>query len=119
MTDDASPWAAAACAGSYDLFEAADQGNRWAAAEALRLCREVCPIVGICLETTLTYERRHSSDSIQLIAGGLTPSARAALLGLHLPNKTHARKKATAAEILPVQMPDKGLLCTNESAKET
>jgi len=94
MTDDTSPWAAAACAGRSDLYEHADTGGRWATAEALRLCREVCPIQGICLETTLAYEKTHGGDAITLIAGGMLPAARAELLGKRY-KPSHKKKAMT------------------------
>ena len=80
MTADTSPWADAACAGRSYLFEAADLGHRWATAECLRLCREVCPIRDFCLEAYLRFEAQPGAG-IELIAGGLEPQARAALLG--------------------------------------
>ena len=95
MTDDASPWAAAACADEWETFEAAGTGDRHAIWEALAMCR-ACPIIGTCLETTLRYEKAKGSGAIWFIAGGLTPSARAALLGLHLRrHDRHHKKKAT------------------------
>ena len=93
MTDDANPWSAAACAGRSYLYESADLGHRWATAECLRLCREVCPIRDFCLEAYLRFEAI-PGNGIELIAGGMLPAQRAALLGKRY-RDTH-RKKATA-----------------------
>jgi len=94
MTADTSPWAQAACAGRSHLYEFADQGERWAVREALRLCHS-CPIIALCLESTLAYEAdpRHGGDSIHLIAGGMLPAQRAALLGKRYRN--HHQKVTT------------------------
>ena len=95
MTDDANPWSAAACAGRSYLYESADLGHRWATAECLRLCREVCPIQDICLESTLAYERTNGGDSIHLICGGMLPAQRAALLGKRYRNHHQTLKVTT------------------------
>jgi hypothetical protein len=97
VTADTSPWSAAACAGRSYLYEAADLGHRWATAECMRLCREVCPIQALCLESTLAYEAdpRHGGDSIHLIAGGMLPAQRAALLGKRYRNHHQTLKVTT------------------------
>jgi len=98
MTADGTSWREqAACAGRYTLFEAADTGGRWAQTACLRLCREVCPVVADCLESTLAYEAdpRHGGDSIQLIAGGMLPAQRAALLGKRYRNHHQTLKVTT------------------------
>jgi len=94
VTADANPWAQAACAGKSHLYEFADQGERWATAACLNLCG-ACPIQGLCLESTLRYEAdpRHGGDSIHLIAGGMLPAQRAALLGKRYRNH-HQKVKA-------------------------
>jgi len=95
MTADASPWIAAACADEWETFEAADGSDRLAIRAALAMCHS-CPIIGICLETTLRYEAEHGVGAIHFIQGGLTPAARAALLGLRLRGADrHHKKKAT------------------------
>jgi len=95
MTDDTSPWVDAACADEWETFEAADTGDRDAIRDALLLCR-ACPIIGACLETTLRYEKAKGAGAIWFVAGGLTPSARADLLGVHLRrHDRHHKKKAT------------------------
>jgi len=90
VTDN--PWSLAACAGSYELYEAADAGDLRAVHDCLATCR-ACPIIGHCLESTLAYESTHTQDHIHLIAGGLKPSARAALLGKRYRN--HYQKVTT------------------------
>jgi len=95
MTTETSPWADAACADEWETFEAADTGDRAAVRDALNLCH-ACPIIGICLETTLRYEAEKGVGAIHFIQGGLTPAERAALLGLHLRrHDRHHKKKAT------------------------
>jgi len=86
-----------ACAGKFDLFERADQGDRQAQAEALTLCRERCPVLAACLEVTLRFEKAQNTGAIFFIAGGMTPTARAALLGLHLRRHDRHPKKATTS----------------------
>ena len=103
-----------ACAGQWETFEMADTGDRAAVRDALAMCHS-CPVLATCLETTLRYEKAKGSGAIHFIAGGLTPDARANLLGLRL--RHHDRHPKKAAGILPVQMPDKALSCTNEMAK--
>ena len=94
MTADTSPWALAACAGRSHLYEAADTGSRWATAECLRLCRS-CPIQAFCLESTLAYEKANGGDFIHLIAGGMLPAQRAALLGKRYRNHYQTLKVTT------------------------
>jgi len=94
MTADANPWTGAACADEWETFEAADTGDRAAIREAINLCR-VCPIIGLCLETTLRHEKAKGGGAIHFVAGGLTPGARAKLLGVHLRRHDRHQKKAT------------------------
>ena len=94
MTADANPWAQAACAGRSDLYEHADRGGQWATAEALRLCREVCPIQAFCLESYLATEAIPGAG-IELIAGGMLPTQRAALLGKRYRNHHQKVRKVT------------------------
>jgi len=84
-----------ACADKFALFERADTGDRQAQHEALTLCREQCPVLTECLEATLRFEKAQNTGAIFFIAGGMTPTARAALLGLHLRRHDRHPKKAT------------------------
>ena len=95
MTADVNLWADAACADEWEIFEAAEGSDRLAIRAALAMCHS-CPIIGTCLETTLRYEKTKGSGAIHFIQGGLTPAARAALLGLHLRrHDRHHKKQAT------------------------
>ena len=96
MTADVNPWSQAACTDEWETFEAADTGDRTAIRAALAMCH-ACPIIGICLETTLRYEKAKGAGAIWFVAGGLTPDARANLLGLRLRHhdRHHKKKQAT------------------------
>ncbi|HEY8662332.1 MAG TPA: WhiB family transcriptional regulator [Propionibacteriaceae bacterium] len=89
-----NPWSQAACTDEWETFEAADGSDRLAIRAALAMCHS-CPIIGICLETTLRYEHEKGVGAIHFIQGGLEPAARAALLGLRLRGADRHRKKAT------------------------
>jgi len=93
MTADTNPWAQAACADEWETFEAADGGDRHAIWDAIDLCR-ACPIIGLCLESTLRYEKEHGGASIWFISGGMLPEQRAALLEKRL-NRSHQKKATT------------------------
>jgi len=91
--DNASIYAAAACAGMVDLFEAASAsqgtkhdttGELYATHAALAVCngddqQPPCPILATCLADTLAWERSQVQEAIWSVRGGMTEAQRRAL----------------------------------------
>lgn len=64
-----------ACTGMEELYECADNGEKWAIAKAKEIC-DSCPLLTVCLERTLAYEGSDPASDRFSVAGGLSQKER-------------------------------------------